>query len=85
MAKQAAAKQDKYVAYISSYTSGHKNNYGIRIYDVDLENGYLTEKERTCLELEQQILLFQHICNLFLSIHRGMAICFNSSSYPSVS
>ena len=46
MAKQAAAKQDKYVAYISSYTSGHKNNYGIRIYDVDLENGYLTEKDQ---------------------------------------
>jgi 6-phosphogluconolactonase len=38
--------QEKYVAYISSYTSGNKNNYGIRIYDVDLKNGYLQEKDK---------------------------------------
>ena len=39
-------EQEKYVAYVSSYTSGKKSNYGIRIYDVDLENGYLKEKDK---------------------------------------
>lgn len=37
-------KNDKYVAYVSSYTMG--DNYGIRVYDVDLENGRMTEKEQ---------------------------------------
>lgn len=39
---------DKYVAYVSTYTMGsltnHKKSYGIRIYDVDMEKGYLYEK-----------------------------------------
>ncbi len=39
-------KKDKYVAYVSAYTSGNKSSYGIRIYDVDLENGRLTEKDQ---------------------------------------
>ena len=29
------AAKDKYVAYVSSYTSGLGTKYGIRIYDVD--------------------------------------------------
>lgn len=37
-------KQGKYVAYVSTYTIGHKDKYGIRIYDVDMENGRMTEK-----------------------------------------
>lgn len=37
-------KQGKYVAYVSSYTIGDKDQYGIRIYDVDMENGRMTEK-----------------------------------------
>ena len=37
-------KNDKYVAYVSSYTMG--DNYGIRVYDVDLEYGRMTEKEQ---------------------------------------
>ncbi|SFB66529.1 lactonase family protein [Butyrivibrio sp. YAB3001] len=40
------AEKDKYVAYVSSYTSGLGTKYGIRIYDVDLENGRLTEKQK---------------------------------------
>lgn len=40
--------QDKYVAYVSTYTMGtltnDKKSYGIKIYDVDLENGRLSEK-----------------------------------------
>ena len=35
---------DKYVAYVSTYTYG--DDYGIRVYDVDLEQGKLTEKEK---------------------------------------
>lgn len=39
-------KQEKYVAYVSSYTIGDKDQYGIRIYDVDMENGRMTEKNK---------------------------------------
>ena len=35
-------KSEKYVAYVSTYTSG--DNHGIKIYDVDMENGYFKEK-----------------------------------------
>lgn len=34
----------KYVAYVSTYTMG--NDYGIKIYDVDLKNGRMTEKDQ---------------------------------------
>ena len=36
---------EKYVAYISAYTMGGKENHGIKIYDVDLENGLLIPKD----------------------------------------
>jgi len=36
----------KYVAYVSSYTSSSKDNYGIKIYDVDMKKGYLSEKDQ---------------------------------------
>lgn len=35
--------EDKYVAYVSTYTK--KNNKGIRIYDVDVKEGRLTERD----------------------------------------
>jgi 6-phosphogluconolactonase len=41
-----STKKDSYVAYVASYTSGSKDSYGIRIYDVDLEKGRMTEKEK---------------------------------------
>lgn len=41
---------DKYVAYVSTYTTGtltnDKKSYGIKIYDVDLENGRFTPKDQ---------------------------------------
>jgi 6-phosphogluconolactonase len=40
------AEKDKYVAYVSSYTSGSGNSYGIRVYDVDMKKGRFTEKEK---------------------------------------
>jgi len=40
-------KNEKYVAYVSTYTSGMKDNiHGIKIYDVDMENGYFIEKDQ---------------------------------------
>jgi len=42
----SAATEEKYVAYVSSYTSGLKTNYGISIYDVDLANGRFIEKDQ---------------------------------------
>lgn len=39
-------KKDKYVAYVSTYTIGNKDKYGIRIYDVDLEHGRMVEKNQ---------------------------------------
>ena len=38
--------KEQYVAYVSTYTSGNKSGFGIRIYDVDVENGRFTEKDQ---------------------------------------
>ena len=38
--------QDKYVAYVSTYTVGKEDNYGIKRYDVDMKNGRMTEKNQ---------------------------------------
>lgn len=42
----ATANKDKYVAYVSCYTSGNKNKMGISIFDVDLKNGRMTKKDQ---------------------------------------
>ena len=39
-------KQKNYVAYVSSYTRGARDKYGIHVYDVDLSSGRLIEKEK---------------------------------------
>ena len=40
-------KKDKYVAYVSTYTSGMSDDsHGIKIYDVDMENGRFIEKDQ---------------------------------------
>lgn len=45
MKSERTYNMDKYVAYVSTYTSGMKDNiHGIKIYDVDMENGYFKEK-----------------------------------------
>lgn len=36
----------KYVAYVSAYTTAMKDNFGIRIFDVDMEEGYFYEKDK---------------------------------------
>ncbi len=35
--------EEKYVAYVGTYT--HENSVGIHIYDVDVPNGYMTERK----------------------------------------
>lgn len=37
-------KKDRYVAYVSTYTMG--DAHGIRVYDVDMENGRFKEKDK---------------------------------------
>ena len=37
-------QKEKYVAYVSTYTTG--DNHGIKIYDVDMENGRFIEKDK---------------------------------------
>lgn len=37
-------KKSNYVAYVSTYTMG--DNHGIKIYDVDMEEGYVAEKDK---------------------------------------
>ncbi len=39
----------RYVAYVSSYTRSRDHKYGIHVYDVDMEQGYL--KERSQVEI----------------------------------
>lgn len=40
------AEKDRYVAYVSSYTSGNKTNMGISIYDVDIKKGTFSKKDQ---------------------------------------
>lgn len=42
----ASEKLNKYVAYVSCYTSGNKSNMGISVFDVDVEKGYMTKKDQ---------------------------------------
>ncbi len=35
--------QDKYVAYVGTYT--HGSSVGVHVYDLDVENGYMTERD----------------------------------------
>lgn len=44
MATGKSKSKDKYVAYVSTYTHGDK--HGIKIYDVDMENGRFIEKDQ---------------------------------------
>ncbi len=42
--REAAMAQEKYVAYVSTYTMGDKN--GIKIFEVDMEKGRLIKKDQ---------------------------------------
>ena len=47
--------EKKYVAYVGSYTHG-SSRQGIHVYDVDVENGTLTE--RSSVEVSNACLLY---------------------------
>lgn len=49
MEKENSMKKEKYVAYVSSYTM--KDNHGIKIYDVDMENGRFSNGKRSRLQI----------------------------------
>lgn len=42
----AESKDEKFVAYVSCYTSGNKSNMGISVFDVDVKKGTLYPKEQ---------------------------------------
>lgn len=44
--QEGSVKDGRYIAYISSYTFGSKEDYGIRVYDVDVAKGRMTEKDK---------------------------------------
>lgn len=44
--KKESPSEGKYVAYVSSYTNGTGDKFGIRVYDVDIKNGRMTEKSK---------------------------------------
>ena len=58
-------KNEKYVAYISTYTSG--DNHGIKIYDVDMNNGRLIEKDQVQITNSSYITI-SHNSNYLYSI-----------------
>lgn len=39
-------ENERYVAYVSTYTTGMGDNHGIKIYDVDMKNGRMMEKDQ---------------------------------------
>lgn len=39
-------EKEKYVAYVSTYTTGMGDNHGIKIYDVDMAKGRMYEKDQ---------------------------------------
>lgn len=59
-------KKDKYVAYVSTYTSGIKGNkYGIRIYDVDMDNGRFIEKDQVEITNSSYVTISHNGKNLY--------------------
>ncbi len=55
---------EKCVAYVSSYTNGTGDKYGIRIYDVDLKKGRMTEKDK--VQITNSSYIAQSHSNRFL-------------------
>ncbi len=54
---------EKYVAYVSTYTMSHR--HGIRIYDVDMENGRLTEKNQVEITNSSYVTISHNMKNLY--------------------
>jgi len=61
----ATKEKDKYVAYVSTYTQG--DSHGIKIYDVDMENGRFKEKSKVEIT-NSSYLTLSHNCKYLYSI-----------------
>lgn len=57
--------EGKYVAYVSTYTMGKGDNHGIKIYDVDMENGRLLEKDQVEITNSSYVTI-SHTKNIFI-------------------
>ena len=55
--------QEKYVAYVGTYT--HENSVGIHIYDVDVTKGYMKERKVVPIII-RLILLYPRTENSFI-------------------
>ena len=53
--QEGSVKDGRYIAYISSYTFGSKEDYGIRVYDVDVAKGRMTAVSYTHLTLPTKL------------------------------
>ena len=62
----------KYIAYVSTYT--RSNDKGIRIYDVDINNGRLVEREEVAIK-NSSYLTISHNQKYIYSIN--IKFCFN--------
>ena len=60
-------RNERFVAYVSSYTNGTGDKYGIRVYDVDVKNGRMMEKEKIKITNSSYIAQ-SHDCRYLYSI-----------------
>ena len=68
----AAPGKADYVAYVSSYTRDLSDKFGIRIYDVDLVNGRMSEKEKVQITNSSYITASRNGKNLYSITDRGV-------------
>ena len=64
--------KNRYVAYVSTYTMG--DNHGIKIYDVDMKNGRLKEKDEVEITNSSYITISHNEKYLYSITHSVMLI-----------
>ena len=55
-------EKDRYVAYVGTYT--HENSLGIHIYDLDVENGSISERKMVPISNSSDVIV-SHSANPF--------------------
>ena len=64
-------KTDKYVAYVSTYTTTG-DAHGIKIYDVDMENGRFIEKDQVEITNSSYVTISHNMKYLYSITDRGL-------------
>ncbi|MBQ9512722.1 MAG: lactonase family protein [Lachnospiraceae bacterium] len=64
--------KNSYVAYVSSYTVGSGTDYGIRVYDVDVKKGRMSEKEAVRITNSSYITISRSRKNLYSITDAGL-------------